>query len=95
MLGGELIGLASNLVMFILVTNTFEKDVYGTFVGVVSLALFVGPFSSFGAGYLVVQRVVGRGEALVPAVLRSWTTVVARSRRPTRRPLGRRSWWRG
>ena len=50
LLGGELIGLASNLVMFILVTNTFEKDVYGTFVGVVSLALFVGPFSSFGAG---------------------------------------------
>ena len=77
LLGGELIGLASNLVMFILVTNTFEKDVYGTFVGVVSLALFVGPFSSFGAGYLVVQRVVGRGAALVPAVLRSWTTVVA------------------
>lgn len=77
LLAGELFGLASQLVMFILVTHTFDKDVYGTFVGVVSLALFVGPFSSFGAGYLVVQRVVGRGEALVPAVLRSWTTVMA------------------
>ena len=76
LLAGELFGLASQLVMFILVTNTFDKSVYGTFVGVVSLALFVGPFSSFGAGYLVVQRVVGRGEALVPAVLRSWTTVI-------------------
>jgi O-antigen/teichoic acid export membrane protein len=77
LLAGELIAMASNLLMFILVTNTFEKDVYGTFVGVTSLALFVSPFSSFGAGYLVVQRVVGRGEALVPAVLRSWTTVMA------------------
>ena len=76
LLAGELLGLASQLVMFILVTNTFDKSIYGTFVGVVSLALFVGPFSSFGAGYLVVQRVVGRGEALVPAVLRSWTTVI-------------------
>src|SRR5688500_7716881 len=77
LLAGELFGLASQLVMFILVTNTFEKDVYGMFVGVVSLALFVGPFSSFGAGYLVVQRVVSKGEALVPAILRAWTTVVA------------------
>jgi O-antigen/teichoic acid export membrane protein len=77
LLAGELFGLASQLVMFILVTNAFEKDVYGTFVGVVSLALFVGPFSSFGAGYLVVQRVVSKGEALVPAILRSWTTVMA------------------
>ena len=77
LLAGELFGLASQLVMFILVTNTFEKDVYGTFVGVVSLALFVGPFSSFGAGYLVVQRVVSKGEALVPAILRSWITVIA------------------
>ena len=76
LLAGELFGLASQLVMFILVTNTFDKSIYGTFVGVVSLALFVGPFSSFGAGYLVVQRVVGRGEALGPAVLRSWTTVI-------------------
>jgi O-antigen/teichoic acid export membrane protein len=77
LLAGELFGLASQLVMFILVTHTFEKDVYGTFVGVVSLALFVGPFSSFGAGYLVVQRVVSKGEALVPAILRAWTTVIA------------------
>ncbi|MEO5839280.1 MAG: polysaccharide biosynthesis C-terminal domain-containing protein [Acidimicrobiales bacterium] len=76
LLAGELFGLASQLVMFILVTNTFDSDVYGTFVGVVSLALFVGPFSSFGAGYLVVQRVVSKGEALVPAVLRAWTTVI-------------------
>ena len=76
LLAGELFGLASQLVMFILVTNTFEKDVYGMFVGVVSLALFIGPFSSFGAGYLVVQRVVARGEALVPAILRAWTTVI-------------------
>jgi len=30
-------------VMFILVTNTFENDVYGMFVGGV-VALFVGPF---------------------------------------------------
>ena len=64
LLAGELFGLASQLVMFILVTNTFDSDVYGMFVGVVSLALFIGPFSSFGAGYLVVQRVVARGEAL-------------------------------
>ena len=77
LLAGELFGLASQLVMFILITNTFEKDVYGVFIAVVSLALFVSPFSSFGAGYLLVQRVVGRGEALVPAILRSWTTVVA------------------
>ena len=76
LLVGELFGLASQLVMFILVTHTFEKEVYGTFVGVVSLALFVGPFSSFGAGYLVVQRVVSKGEALVPAILRAWTTVI-------------------
>jgi O-antigen/teichoic acid export membrane protein len=76
LLAGELLGLASQLVMFILVTNTFENDVYGMFVGVVSLALFVGPFSSFGAGYLVVQRVVGRGEDLIPAILRSWITVI-------------------
>jgi O-antigen/teichoic acid export membrane protein len=76
LLAGELFGLASQLVMFILVTHTFENDVYGTFVGVVSLALFVGPFSSFGAGYLVVQRVVSRGEALIPAILRAWTTVI-------------------
>jgi O-antigen/teichoic acid export membrane protein len=76
LLAGELFGLASQLVMFILVTNTFEKEVYGTFVGVVSLALFVGPFSSFGAGYLVVQRVVSRGEAVAPAILRAWTTVM-------------------
>jgi O-antigen/teichoic acid export membrane protein len=76
LLAGELFGLASQLVMFIFVTNAFEKEVYGTFVGVVSLALFVGPFSSFGAGYLVVQRVVAKGEALVPAILRSWTTVM-------------------
>lgn len=73
---GELFGLASQIVMFILITNTFERDVYGVFIAVVSLALFVGPFSSFGAGYLVVQRVVGRGEALIPAILRSWTTVI-------------------
>jgi O-antigen/teichoic acid export membrane protein len=76
LLAGELFGLASQLVMFILVTNTFERSVYGTFVGVVSLALFVGPFSSFGAGYLVVQRVVSKGEALVPSILRAWTTVM-------------------
>ena len=76
LLAGELFGLASQLVMFLLVTNTFEKEVYGTFVGVVSLALFVGPFSSFGAGYLVVQRVVAKGEAIVPAILRAWTTVM-------------------
>src|SRR5919112_1443600 len=76
LLAGELFGLASQLVMFIFVTNAFEKEVYGTFVGVVSLALFVGPFSSFGAGYLVVQRVVAKGEALVPSILRAWTTVV-------------------
>ena len=76
LLAGELFGLASQLVMFLLVTNTFEKEVYGTFVGVVSLVLFVGPFSSFGAGYLVVQRVVSRGEALVPAILRAWVTVM-------------------
>src|SRR5205809_7544634 len=75
LLAGELFGLASQLLMFFFVMNTFDKSVYGTFVGVVSLALFVGPFSSFGAGYLVVQRVVGSGEALVLAVLRSWTTV--------------------
>jgi O-antigen/teichoic acid export membrane protein len=77
LLAGDLFGLAAQLVMFVLVTNTFEKDVYGTFVGVVSLALFIGPFSSFGAGYLVVSRVVSKGDALVPAVLRSWTTVTA------------------
>ena len=76
LLAGELFGLASQLVMFILVTNTFDSDVYGMFVGVVSLALFIGPFSSFGAGYLVVQRVVARGEALVPSILRAWTTVM-------------------
>ena len=76
LLAGELFGLASQLVMFIFVTNAFETEVYGVFVGVVSLALFVGPFSSFGAGYLVVQRVVAKGEALVPAILRSWTTVM-------------------
>src|SRR5688572_8471865 len=76
LLAGELFGLASQLVMFLLVTNTFEKEVYGTFVGVVSLALFVGPFSSFGAGYLVVQRVVAKGESVVTAILRAWTTVM-------------------
>ena len=63
--------------MFILVTNAFEKDVYGTFAGVVALGLFVSPFSSFGAGYLVVQRVVGKGEALGRAILRAWITVTA------------------
>jgi O-antigen/teichoic acid export membrane protein len=76
LLAGELFGLASQFVMFVFVTNAFEKEIYGTFLGVVSLALFVGPFSSFGAGYLVVQRVVSKGEALLPAVLRAWTTVV-------------------
>jgi O-antigen/teichoic acid export membrane protein len=75
LLAGDLFGLAAQLVMFVLVTNTFEKDVYGTFVGVVSLALFISPFSSFGAGYLLVQRVVSKGEAIAPAILRSWTTV--------------------
>ncbi|HUP72694.1 MAG TPA: polysaccharide biosynthesis C-terminal domain-containing protein [Acidimicrobiales bacterium] len=75
-LSGELVTLASQLVMFIFITHTFESDVYGVFVGVVSLALFVSPFSSFGAGYLVVQRVVAKGEALVPAILRAWTTVI-------------------
>ena len=77
LLAGDLFGLVAQLVMFVLVTHAFEKDVYGTFVGVVSLALFIGPFSSFGAGYLVVQRVVSKGDALVPAILRSWTTVMA------------------
>jgi O-antigen/teichoic acid export membrane protein len=76
LLAGELFGLASQLVMFVFVTNAFHKEVYGLFVGAVSLALFVGPFSSFGAGYLVVQRVVSKGEALIPAILRAWTTVV-------------------
>jgi O-antigen/teichoic acid export membrane protein len=76
LMAGELFGLGSQLVMFLFVTHAFEKDVYGTFVGVVSLALFASPFSSFGAGYLVVQRVVSQGEALVSAILRAWTTVI-------------------
>ena len=74
---GDVFGIAAQLVMFILVTNAFEKDVYGTFAGVVALGLFVSPFSSFGAGYLVVQRVVGKGEALGRAILRAWITVTA------------------
>ena len=77
LLAGDVFGIAAQLVMFILVTNTFEKEVYGTFAGVVALALFISPFSSFGAGYLVVQRVVGRGEALGPAIVRAWITVTA------------------
>jgi O-antigen/teichoic acid export membrane protein len=76
LMAGELFGLGSQLLMFLFVTHAFENDVYGTFVGVVSLALFASPFSSFGAGYLVVQRVVSKGEALVPAILRAWTTVI-------------------
>ena len=76
-LSGELVTLASQVTMFILVTHRFERDVYGTFVGVVALAFFVSPFSSFGAGYILVQRVVAQRNAVAPAVGRAWVTAIA------------------
>jgi O-antigen/teichoic acid export membrane protein len=76
-LTGELVGLVGQLTMFLMVTRTFPVETYGTFAAAVALVLFIGPFSSFGAGYLVVQRVVAHREPLGPAVVRAWSTVIA------------------
>lgn len=73
-LAGELFFIVCQLAMFLMVTNTFTNDVYGVFAGTVALMLVVGPFSSAGAGYLVVDRVVRKGEPLGPAIGRAWLT---------------------
>lgn len=72
--GGDLFYIFCQLAMFIMVTNTFPDSEYGTFAAVVALMLVVGPFSSAGAGYVLVERVVKRGEPLGPAIGRAWLT---------------------
>ncbi len=72
----EMVGLTCQILTFLLVAREFGSSTYGTFAGIVALMLFVGPFSSAGAGYLVVSSVVGKAENFGQAVGRAWTTVV-------------------
>lgn len=73
---GEMVGLSCQILTFLLVAREFGSSTYGTFAGIVALMLFVSPFSSAGAGYIIVSSVVSKAEDLGQAVGRAWTTVV-------------------
>ena len=69
-MGGDAVGLACQLGVFILVAQGLGEAGYGDFAGTVSLMMFISPIATFGAPYLLVTFVANRNEALGPAFSR-------------------------
>ena len=76
-IGGDVIGLACQLGVFVLVAQGLGEAGYGDFAGTVSLMLFISPIATFGAPYLLVTFVANRGEAIGRAGSRASVTALA------------------
>jgi O-antigen/teichoic acid export membrane protein len=57
MLGGQGVRLLLQAVYFILIARALGAQQYGAFVGAVSLVALIAPFSSWGAGFILIKEV--------------------------------------
>lgn len=70
-LAAEVVKLVTSIGAFMVVTHLLSPEEYGVFVGTLGLLWFVLPFASFGAAYLLLQRLAGEGMPIQEAVGRA------------------------
>ena len=72
----EAVKMMTSVGTFLIVTHLLTPSDYGVYVGTLGLVWFLLPFTSVGAGYLLLQRVAGEGAEPTQAVARANGMVV-------------------
>ena len=72
----EAVGLGLQVFTLLIVADALGTTQYGVFAGTLALAMFISPFSSGGAPFNALRRVVHKKEPLHRAAGRAWATVI-------------------